>query len=539
MKKQNEKQSKNNRTLRRNVRKECACAMRFPLFLNVLTELMAGVLGMVTADTLGKFADAAFELNFDMGIKNIFFLIICLLLVVFAVPFTGMLADFVMFKEALRHDNIIFEHFLDKSMESEKALNSGELQFELEDAPNNLRIYWVRLLGKAIPLPVCLGYFLYSVGKINWIMAGLMLVIAAVKLVFPLWFREKLAEYDREEKAYQAKRRAYEKDIVTRPYLIKLWKLQQKSRELIDELFLQYYRSHATHQITYKVCSEQGQALMNQVTMVLLLFAGALMVAQRVVTPGEFASLFIYQNVLQTFFDDIGEIIQNYPLLKNAMNRVCDLYRDEEKVSGDAVVHFESLAGEQVGYSYSGKKALYGLNFSVIKGEKIRICGANGHGKSTLIKLLCTVLGNYEGRILVNGLDFRRINKEDWRNTIAYAPQIPFLFHETVRENILMGNREIEIETVNHFMESFGILHLADRKIEGESDLSGGEKQKISLIRALVKKAEILILDEPTNHLDQESIVALKNYLRETTKTVIFITHDLSLQDATDQCIQI
>ena len=193
----------------REVIRECAYAMRIPLLMNVFTAVLTGTLGVVTADTLGKFADSAFELNFSKGTKHAAALFLCLFFVVFAVPFTGMLSDFVMFKESLRHDQVIFGHYLNKEIEKGMSSGNGRLQYELEDAPNLLRIQWVRLLGKAISLPFCLGYFLYYVGKISWGMAGLMFAIVVAKLIVLFFFKEKLAEYDRQEKTYQARRRDY------------------------------------------------------------------------------------------------------------------------------------------------------------------------------------------------------------------------------------------------------------------------------------------------------------------------------------------
>lgn len=519
--------------------RECAYAVRIPLLMNVLTAILTGTLGVITADTLGKFADSAFDLNFSMGIKHAAALLLCLFFVIFAVPFTGMLSDFVMFKESLRHDQVIFGHYLNKEIQKGVSLGSGNLQYELEDAPNLLRIQWVRLLGKAVSLPFCLGYFLYYVGKISWGMAGLLFAIAAAKLTVLFFFKEKLAEYDRQEKTYQAKRRDYEADIVSLPYIIKMWEIWQGARSRVEELFWEYYHKSAVHQIACKVSSEQAQELTNQVTMVLLLLAGAVMVAGGSVTPGEFASLFIYLTVAQGFLNDLGEIIQNYPLLKNAAERVCGFYQDEEITGGEPVKHFLGISGEKISFSYPGKKVFENLDFEIMAGEKIRICGENGRGKSTWMKILCTSLESYEGRVEISGHDFRVINKTDWRKLIACAPQTPFLFHETVRENILMGNNKAGEEDADCLMREFGIWHLADRRMEEDTSFSGGEKQKISLVRALLKDSEVLLLDEPTNHLDQESIRVLKKYLRETKKTVILITHDTILFDVASRCIQI
>src|SRR5699024_8824398 len=139
-----------------------------------------------------------------------------------------------------------------------------------------------------------------------------------------------------------------------------------------------------------------------------------------------------------------------------------------------------------------------------------------------------------EGIFRISGSDFHSVNKKDWWNLIAYAPQTPYLFHETVRDNITLGNSE-KNEAADHLMCAFGILPLASRTPSTSSDFSGGEKQKISLARALLKDSDVLILDEPSNHLDLESIQVLKDYLTNTRKTVILITHDEELAKITER----
>ena len=103
----------------------------------------------------------------------------------------------------------------------------------------------------------------------------------------------------------------------------------------------------------------------------------------------------------------------------------------------------------------------------------------------------------------------------------------------------MMSNADIDKATADALMDEFGIPDLADRYIDSDSKLSGGEKQKISVIRALLKESEVLILDEPSNHLDQNSIHILKKYISQTSKTVILISHDPSLSDIVDRYIQV
>lgn len=290
--------------------------------------------------------------------------------------------------------------------------------------------------------------------------------------------------------------------------------------------------------MAYTVFYEQVKEFMNHFILILLLLFGAVMVAKGSISPGELAAMLVYFTVTQTLFNDVIDMIQSYPLMMNAANRVCEFYADPEIISGESVECFSNISGENLAFSYSDKNVFENLNFSIHRGEKVAICGENGHGKSTLIKMLGSLLKNYSGNLKINDRDLRTVNIEDWRRLIAFAPQDPILFRTTVRENVMMPNAAIDREVVDSLMNDFGILDLADREIDADAKLSGGEKQKISIIRALLKESEVLILDEPSNHLDQNSIAVLKRYISQTPKTVLLISHDPCLLNIAERSVQ-
>lgn len=521
------------------VMEECAGALGFPLFLNTVTAILTGTFGIVTANTLGNFTDAVFDLNLSLGVKDAAVLAVCLIAVVFIAPGLGMLSDFVMLKDALRHDNIVFGHYLEKEPEKERTLNSGELQYQLEDAPNDLRIYWINLMSKLLSFPFCFGYLLYGSGKISWLLTGILFLLTAVKLLIPLFFKKPLAGFDRQEKKYFAMRRDYESDAVTDPHLIKIWGIKKAVLDRRKKLFQNYYEKTASRKIACTVFYEQMKEFMNHFVLLFLLLFGAIMVAQGIVSPGELAAMLVYLTVAQTLLNDIGDMIQSYPLMRNAANRVCEFYEDPEIRSGNPVEHFSNIKGENLAFSYSDKNVFENLNFSIYRGDKVAICGENGHGKSTLMKMICSLLKSYSGNLKIDDKELKSIDIEEWRKMIAWAPQDPFLFSATVRENVTMANAAVDRETVDSLMNEFSILDLADRYIDSDSKLSGGERQKISILRALLKESEVLILDEPSNHLDQNSIAVLKRYISRTPKTVLLISHDPGLLDLADRVIQV
>ena len=215
-----------------------------------------------------------------------------------------------------------------------------------------------------------------------------MVLLAAIKLLLPLFFKEPLAEFNRQEKQYLAMRRDYESDAVTNLHIIKMWGIKKSVLDRIKKLFQKYYEETASRQMAYTVFYEQVKEFMNHFILILLLLFGAVMVAKGSISPGELAAMLVYFTVTQTLFNDVIDMIQSYPLMMNAANRVCEFYADPEIISGESVECFSNISGENLAFSYSDKNVFENLNFSIHRGEKVAICGENGHGKSTLIKML-------------------------------------------------------------------------------------------------------------------------------------------------------
>ena len=154
------------------------------------------------------------------------------------------------------------------------------------------------------------------------------------------------------------------------------------------------------------------------------------------------------------------------------------------------------------------------------------ICGTNGSGKSTLVSILTGLRKSYTGSLFVNGVELKDINQKEYRKYISYAPQEPFLFNGTVRENVRLGDLTAQKEKVDQIMKLFGIDKYADKEVsENGTNLSGGEKQRVSLARAVLKDAPILLLDEPDNHLDTEIQESLREILKGEQRIVFFISH--------------
>lgn len=206
----------------------------------------------------------------------------------------------------------------------------------------------------------------------------------------------------------------------------------------------------------------------------------------------------------------------------------------------DEVNEITYIRCENLTYAYGDRQALSRISFTIHRGEKTALCGPNGSGKSTLMKIMLGLLTGYGGSLNIDGRELSEWNPAAYRSHIAYAPQDPFLFEGTVLENIRIANPHMPEAALAALLDKLGIGYLADHQVApGSGGLSGGEKQKVSIARACVRDTDFLFLDEPENNLDKDTLDWLCAFLRESGKTVVFISHDDRLTACADNVIML
>jgi len=195
---------------------------------------------------------------------------------------------------------------------------------------------------------------------------------------------------------------------------------------------------------------------------------------------------------------------------------------------------------DQVSFTYPGQEgpALRDLNLRINQGEKIALVGESGAGKSTLAKLILGFFPPGKGEIRVNGINLRDKDLESWREKIAWVPQEPALFLDTIAANIRLARPDAGDDAVAsaasaaHLAEFIESLPEGYETLigEGGARLSGGQAQRLALARAFLKDAPILLLDEPTSQLDPQTETHLAEATTKlmTGKTVITIAHRLN-----------
>ena len=197
-------------------------------------------------------------------------------------------------------------------------------------------------------------------------------------------------------------------------------------------------------------------------------------------------------------------------------------------------------------FSDADEETLSGISFSCRRGETTAVIGGTGSGKSTLAKLLLRFHDVTEGRILLGSQDIRSLSQENLRNRIAYVPQKAWLFSGTIAENLRYGNAEASDEDLRHALmvaQSEFVFDLPkglDAPVaQGGTNFSGGQKQRLSIARALAKKADLFVFDDSFSALDFKTDAALRRALADETRNaaVLIIAQRVSTIRHADQIL--
>ena len=281
--------------------------------------------------------------------------------------------------------------------------------------------------------------------------------------------------------------------------------------------------------------------LLRNAIMLLMLF----LVVQGKITVGEFFSLFIYSFAIFGPLQELGNIINIYRETEASLanfQQILDTPRDVKPAHPRPVRQLKTLAFENVRFKHltAQNPALDNISFEAEVGETIAFVGPSGSGKTTLVKLLVGLYPPLAGQILYNGIPGSEVNLDELREQIGFVTQDTQLFAGTIRENLRFvapQATDAECLTALHQAAADSLLARAPQGLdtvigEGGVKVSGGEKQRLSIARALLRKPTLLVFDEATSALDSLTEEEIGRTVRELSGSrrhiTILIAHRLS-----------
>jgi ATP-binding cassette subfamily C protein len=337
--------------------------------------------------------------------------------------------------------------------------------------------------------------------------------------------------------------------------LIKLNSVQKEINQRADAAY-EGYEGVAMHRRRVSYLYSGLDGIISTVAQIALFLVGGIMILQGEFTIGMFTIFTSYFNMMLgagKYFFGLGAAYQGTLVSHDRIKEI--LGRKVEGNGGMVIQSISKIKLRGLGFSYEnhGKKAIDNLDATFVKGGIYAVSGMNGAGKSTLISLIMGMyIDEYQGSITYDGTDIRNIDMESARrNLIGFAEQEPLLINDTIEFNLLFGQKGANIpkgETAQPLnekhlngclkilgMESFIAENGLNFEVnEKSSNTSGGEKQKISILKVLYKNPAVMIFDEPTSALDANTAEGFISYLRtiSSDKIIIVVTHDEAVKQS-------
>lgn len=271
----------------------------------------------------------------------------------------------------------------------------------------------------------------------------------------------------------------------------------------------------------------------------LLLVVGSLLIYLHQLTLGSLIAFFVAASQFNSAFNELNTALPNFLTMSQSLKTLMQIIQtpDTEPYSGKLQIAFQgSLSFNNVNFQYDERPVLQNLNLKVIPQSIVAIVGDNGAGKSTLIRLLLGFYLPTRGEILIDHYPLSQLDISYWRKNLGVVTQNSVFIPGTIWENLTYGCPHLSmaevIEATKISAAHDWICHLPNsyHTLIGEEAnwLSGGQRQKIAIARALLRRPKFLIFDEPTNHLDQTTITTIMQNLTilPDRPTILLVSHD-------------
>lgn len=436
-----------------------------------------------------------------------------------------------------------YEHVINLPMNFFGTREVGEVISRFNDASN------IRQAISGVALTMMIDVFMVLIGggilySQSPSLFGLTIIPLVLYGIIVYSFKSSIEKVNRETMEKNSKLTSYLIESLNGIETIKAFNSEREVNLETEKRFIKLIKAIFKNerinniQVTFK-------RLVESIFAIIVLWIGSTQVLNGSISFGE---LLTFNALLAYFLDPIQNIINLQPTVQTALvaaerlSEILDLELEKSEQE-DKKIKPQSLKGniefKNVDFRYGTRNLiLKNINITIKKGERIALVGESGSGKTTLAKLLLNFYQCENGEILVNNYNLLDINVEALRDKIAYISQETFLFNGTILENLMLGNPYLTYEEVIEACEKAQIhdfinslpLRYNTLVEENGSNFSGGQKQRLSIARAILRKPEILIMDEATSNLDSITEKAIERTIHDFSEgmTTIIIAHRLS-----------
>jgi ABC-type multidrug transport system fused ATPase/permease subunit len=507
--------------------------------------MLVGTLLSLPQPLFSKYVIDDVVLQRDLGLLH--FIILAMVALVLA----GMLVGFVQGFYFLRfQQDVIFEiqqRLFDRVLRLPKAFfdskQTGYLMSRVAGDVFRLQTLFsssvVQLVPSLLKLVGGVGILLY----LNWRLALLALLILPFYLAITRTFAARVRKFSWAAMERSALVFRDLQQSLSGMSLIKMFATESREQQKLQESLRESIAANVEQNVVSSV-SGLLTGLMSSLGMILLLWFGAQEIIRERMTLGDFVAFNAYLAYLYGPAQLMASMSLTLQTSFAALERVFALFDVVPEDDGDdykpKVVRIAGrITFEHVSFCYDGRKeVLSDISFTTEPGDLIALVGPSGAGKSTLVSLVIQLYKPSSGKILIDGVDVSQLSLKSVRERIGIVSQDVFLFDTTIKDNIRYARPDASEEEVRQAAELAAAHEFIEQLPEGYDTkvgergvrLSAGQRQRLSLARAILKNPDVLILDEPTSALDSPTEAVIKEALRRFARgrTTFVIAHRLS-----------
>ena len=333
-------------------------------------------------------------------------------------------------------------------------------------------------------------------------------------------------------------------DVVTGYKEVRLFGVQASAEQKLEKKHRYLKKLDSDISLVEVEQNEISNLLLTSVSIVLYIVSGFLMINNEI-SLGEVIAFQTYSLIITNpIIEGLGLLVTASGILPSIKRYFDFIDYKEEDEKGDDCEKFISLSFENVSLSYDDKEVISNLSFEVRNGSKVVLLGDNGAGKTTILNLILRLISPQEGLIKYNDRSIYDYNILSYRKMFSVVSQNVYLFNMSIKDNICLG-LDIDDKKIDDVIKSVNLDSLVSERgldyIIGENGLmlSGGQKQKIAIARALIQDRPIIILDEATSNLDMETVSMISDMFDSSlkNKTILCVTHTNRIADCFEQRI--
>ena len=508
-------------------------------YILLILYLFIAILNVYTANSLGKIVNNAIYLDQNLLIKSLLIFTVFKLLLALSSFIAEILCSKV--KQILKYKYRVLtvQSLLEASYEWVQENKVGDFLGRIQENINNVADALADFLPNILRRILVSLFAIISLFYIDYRFGITFIIFIPLVFIFQMLGGYYSEKYLSKMQISASERNSMFQDVISHKLVIISLRAENKVNQWLKTKIDKYIKDF-TKAMTIMTTAFSPAIILNQLPLIISCGIGCYLAKYNLINIESFITVLSLVLVASNELRGFNDIFANLPTILVGGERLFYIWDAPKEESGKISEGLDTFPMEfnNVTYSYaeSNKETIKSISFKVKKGEKLAIVGPSGCGKSTLLKLMAGIYRPQKGKIYAWGVDINEWDINSLRSKIGLINQDVYLFSSNVVNNLVFDDSHNNSD-INEALKSAQLLEFIDRLPKGldtiieenGGNVSGGEKQRIGLARALIKKSPLILLDEATSALDLNTEEKINKYLLSLSNeyTVITVTHRL------------